>query len=99
MKFIKNIYNKAAVKFYTTCKSVGWLNFFLIASIVWSFTWFGYLVINIKAVYYDVECYSATKQIYKAENVRVRWEGFHNIEVVDGETIKKIYGNCIITKK
>ena len=96
MKRIKELYYKIAESFYLFVKREGLLVLGLVGMALWvTFTIYA-LTAHHEKKRYDVECYSGINKIYEADDIKVTWTGFNNIEVVEGISEKKIYGDCVL---
>ena len=96
MKKIKELYYKVAEKFYLFMKESGWLIVATIGMTLWLVGTLALAADRNERKTYDVECYSGINKIYEADDIKVTWTGFNNIEVVEGLSEKKIYGDCVL---
>ena len=96
MKKIKELYYKASEKFYLFIKESGWLIVLTAGMTLWIVGTLAIASDRHNKNTYDVECYSGINKIYEADKIKLTWTGFNNIEVVEGMSEKKIYGDCVL---
>jgi hypothetical protein len=96
MKKIKELYYETAKNFYWFIKEFGWTLVASVGMTLWLFATFYAISAKHDRERYHVQCYSGINKIYEADDIKVTWTGINNIEVVEGISEKKIYGDCVL---